>query len=153
MITISPLVADDMPWLAEQGRAFNQYIATLYGEVNNNPYDAVALARDGLGQQPLFSCVVARYNNERAGWAAWTAAYALEMALPYWLLDDFYVAESWRRHGIGRHLLAYLQRAAKTAGMGWIDIWVAHKNNDAQEFYRACGATDLSHARLLRLPL
>ncbi len=61
------------------------------------------------------------------------------------LLYEIGVRTEWRRHGIGRALLAAME--AWMRGNGVTEVWVLADNPGAVDFYRACGfATDDSMA-------
>ncbi len=55
------------------------------------------------------------------------------------LLYEIGVGSSWRRHGIGRALLAHMEIWMQKNCVGL--VWVLADNPVAVEFYRACGFT------------
>jgi ribosomal protein S18 acetylase RimI-like enzyme len=58
-----------------------------------------------------------------------------------WRLNDLYVAESARGHGIARLLMRAVQEGASEAGAIWIDLETARDNLNAQRLYEREGYT------------
>lgn len=49
------------------------------------------------------------------------------------------VAPRWRRSGIGRRVVAWLEETALVAGLEWIDLEVRAANREARAFYERLG--------------
>jgi ribosomal-protein-alanine N-acetyltransferase len=49
------------------------------------------------------------------------------------------VAPAWRREGVGRRLVRWLEESAVTAGISVVYLEVRASNQSAQKFYRALG--------------
>jgi GNAT superfamily N-acetyltransferase len=63
------------------------------------------------------------------------------------LVDNLHVLNSRRRSGIGTELLGRAAQAvAECASGNAMYLWVLQQNTDAQQFYRACGATRVETA-------
>jgi ribosomal-protein-alanine N-acetyltransferase len=57
-------------------------------------------------------------------------------------LDLFAVAPAWRRRGVGRSLLAWLEACARTAGIFDIRLELRSDNDVARSFYAVQGYVD-----------
>lgn len=64
--------------------------------------------------------------------------------------DEIGVREAWRRHGVGRALVAALHQKMQQEDISV--VWVLADNSGAQAFYQACGYTvsDLQGVMLVR---
>jgi ribosomal-protein-alanine N-acetyltransferase len=60
-------------------------------------------------------------------------------------LDLLAVAPSYRRTGVGRQLLEWLEKCAAVAGISSIDLEVRAQNSGAQLFYESMGYRKLAH--------
>ncbi len=58
---------------------------------------------------------------------------------PYAELTELFVEEDYRRKGIGRSLVAYVEQLARAAGAQQILILTDFYNHQAQSLYRALG--------------
>ena len=77
--------------------------------------------------------VVARKGNEMAGFGIMT--YADENAN----LDLLAVKTRYRRRGVGRQIVAWLEKVAQTAGIVNVYVQVRKLNQGGIKFYRKCG--------------
>jgi ribosomal-protein-alanine N-acetyltransferase len=81
--------------------------------------------------------LVARTGNRLIGFAImqffWEHAHLLLLA----------VRPSYRRLGLGRRLVEWLEKSARTAGIATVYLEVRTHNRGAQGFYRALGYNDL----------
>ena len=59
-----------------------------------------------------------------------------------WRIVDIAIEPSRQRHGLGRALLQWIQRAARRTGADGIDLHVAHDNPGAARLYAALGFVD-----------
>ena len=82
---------------------------------------------------PDSNVVVARQNGTLVGFAI--MHYELEVA--HLLL--FAVRPAQRRRGIGRALIGWLEKTARTAGIAHIQLEVRSRNRAGRAFYRALG--------------
>lgn len=67
----------------------------------------------------------------------------------YGFISDICVTQTWRRHGIGRALVAGAMDWFRQKGVTAVELLVAERNPDSLEFWRAMGWTD--YLRLMRL--
>jgi ribosomal protein S18 acetylase RimI-like enzyme len=113
-------------------------------------FDAARVRRDGFGDDPAFSALVASVAGRSVGYALFLPFYNTELARRgLWMLD-LWIAPQHRRRGLGRHLVAAL--AARTVDEGRASLWwtVRNSNAAARAFYAALGAKD-DETRLLEL--
>lgn len=89
---------------------------------------------------PPFECLIAERDGEAAGFALFFRNYSTWSGLPGLYLEDLFVPEAHRAHGVGKALLKRL--AAITLERGWARMeWaVLDWNTPAQGFYRTLGA-------------
>jgi GNAT superfamily N-acetyltransferase len=105
------------------------------------------LVRHGFGPQPQFEAILAFLDGEPAGAALFHTRFSTWLGRPGLYLEDLYVTESARRHGVGRRLLARLAAIAVERGWGRIDFHVLDWN-PARHFYERLGMAH--HAEWLR---
>ena len=105
------------------------------------------LLRDGFGDSPRFEALIAEVAGESgsaaAGFALFFPTYSTWEGRPSLYLEDLFVAESARRHGVGRVLLAKLAAIAVERGWQRLDLQVLDWN-PARKFYARIG---LDHMR------
>jgi GNAT superfamily N-acetyltransferase len=109
------------------------------------------LLRDGFGDQPYFSCLIAEEDGEPAGFAFYFFDYSTWLGRPGLYLEDIFVYPKFRGRGIGK---ALLQRAAAIAvekGCPRMKWEVLDWNTPAVDFYSAMGAEFLDTWRNVRL--
>ena len=100
------------------------------------------LLRDGFGARPRFETLIAEVAEESGpvpvGFALFFPTYSTWEGRPSLYLEDLFVSESARRHGVGRTLLAKL--AAIVVERDWqrLDLQVLDWN-PAREFYARLG--------------
>jgi GNAT superfamily N-acetyltransferase len=112
-------------------------------------FDAAVARRDGFGDRPCWTALLAERDGRPVGYAMFHAAYDAPHAARGLYLQDLYVHESERRRGVGRALMAAVAREARQAGCVFF-WWTAKQwNSEALAFYRRLGAaseTVVAHA-------
>ena len=96
-----------------------------------------AVYRDMLGT--ACHCDLAFHGTEAVGIATWYWTYKTFGARRGLFVEDLYVHEAWRGHGLGRALLAHLAARATEAG-GFLEWQVLDWNAPAIAFYESIGA-------------
>ena len=121
-----------------------------------NAVDAVSatpqIIRSQLEQsQPPFECLIAEYGGEAVGFALFFTNYSTWRGRTGLYLDDLFVLERYRRHGIGKALFRRLAQIA--VGRGWTRMeWSVRDGNSlAQGFYRKRGAVPKNDWTVWRL--
>lgn len=96
------------------------------------------LRRHGFGPNPRFEVLIAELDGEPAGMALFYARFSTWLGRPTLFLEDLYVREVARGHGVGRQLMIGLARIALDRGWGGVDFHVLDWN-PARGFYQRLG--------------
>ena len=99
-------------------------------------FSAVALLRDGFGENPAFETKVATINDVVAGYAVYYWGYDTDSATRGVYLADLFVDKYHRRRGIGTALITGIARCSREEGGRWMFWSVLRRNNGARRFYR-----------------
>ncbi len=96
------------------------------------------LLRDGFGARPRFETLIAEVAGESGpapvGFALFFPTYSTWEGRPSLYLEDLFVSDSARRHGVGRALLVKLAAIAVERDWQRLDLQVLDWN-PAREFY------------------
>ena len=121
---------DDMAAVAELSRELAAHVG------DNDPgSDASLLSDSGFGHDRWFECFVAEDDNRIVGFVLFCRRFEAHTRRKRLWLADIYVAESQRRDGIGRALVAAVQARAAELGCAAIDFELARENDAARVFY------------------
>jgi GNAT superfamily N-acetyltransferase len=96
------------------------------------------LVRHGFGSDSQFEAILAFLDGEPAGCALFHTRFSTWLGRPGLYLEDLYVTEHARGHGVGRRLMTRLAAIAVERGWGRIDFHVLDWN-PAREFYHRLG--------------
>lgn len=96
------------------------------------------LLRHGFGANPQFEAILAFLDGEPAGAALFHSRFSTWLGRPGLYLEDLFVCEAARGHGVGRRLMAGLAAIALERGWGRIDFHVLEWN-PARRFYERLG--------------
>jgi GNAT superfamily N-acetyltransferase len=96
------------------------------------------LRRHGFGPEPQFEAILAFRDGEPAGAALFHTRFSTWLGRPGLYLEDLFVCEAARGHGVGRRLMARLASIALERGWGRIDFHVLEWN-PARHFYERLG--------------
>lgn len=133
-LTIRFAVAEDAGLLLQLIRELAVY-ENLIDEVTASEED---LRRYGFGPECRFEALIAALDGEPVGYALFFPDFSTFRGRPGLFLEDIYVRETARRHGVGRRLLARLAAIAVARGCPALDFHVLTWN-PAQGFYRRLG--------------
>jgi len=105
--------------------------------------DAVVATEDqlrehGFGAKPQFEAIIAELDGEPAGMALFHTRFSTWLGVPTLYLEDIFVREATRGHGVGRRLMARLASIALERGWGRVDFHVLDWN-PARGFYQKLG--------------
>ena len=99
------------------------------------------LVHDALfGPSPTAEAVIAEWDGQPAGFALFFHNYSTWTGKPGLYLEDLFVREALRGHGIGKALLLKLVSIARERGCGRMEWSVLDWNTPAIEFYESLGA-------------
>jgi len=112
---------------------------------------AVDLERHLFGPRPWAWALVAEVDGVVRGFALSFRSYSTFLCRPGIYLEDLYVQPAWRRHGIGRALLAALAQQAVEEGCGRLEWAVLDWNAPSIAFYRQLGAQPMDEWTTFRL--
>ncbi|HEY7354100.1 MAG TPA: GNAT family N-acetyltransferase [Terriglobales bacterium] len=105
------------------------------------------LLRDMFGPHPKFRALLAEWNGEPAGYASFFHFYSTYQGRSALFLEDLFVPEKFRGHGIGIALLREVAQLAIDEGCFGLRWEVLDWNVSAIEFYQKLGATFLNERK------
>lgn len=126
----------------------------LYSKVTPPDEDAlVRLRADYFNEKPKFEAYLAKLNGEFVGYLILKDIYSSFIARPTLFIENLFVVEEHRRHGVGQAIFDFCKMLAKERGCGRID-WVALSwNTAAIEFYKKNGAIHKDELEYFRLEI
>jgi len=77
--------------------------------------------------------------------------YSLEYRGRDAFVDEIYIRESHRRHGIGTQTFAFLEQECQALSVRALHLEVEHRNASAQQFYSTVGFHDQERHLMTRL--
>jgi GNAT superfamily N-acetyltransferase len=107
------------------------------------------LIRDAFGANPKFRALLAEWKNEPAGYASFFHFYSTYQGRAALFLEDLFVLDKFRGHGIGMALLAAVAKLALDEGCFGLRWEVLDWNRPAIEFYEKLGATFLNERKVV----
>jgi GNAT superfamily N-acetyltransferase len=131
---------------AETFNDFLGLIDKLAGYEHLVPPDEEAkkrLRRDCLSDKPKYHSFIGKVRGKPVSYIIYFFTYSSFLALPILFLEDIFVLEEYRRHGVGKKMFGFLKETAKSEGCGRIEFTVLKWNTSAQEFYEKNGAQRL----------
>lgn len=154
---IRPARPDDVRLLHDLIRALAEY-ERLGHEAQAT---AVDLERHLFGAEPVAEALIAETRGAEArgaeadgagiGFALYFRSFSTFVGKPGLYLEDLFVHEAFRGHGIGRALLQRLARIAVERGYGRVEWQVLDWNRPAIDFYESIGARGLAEWQPYRL--
>lgn len=100
------------------------------------------LLRHGFGPERRFEALIALVDDRPAGFALFFPNFSTWQGRPGLFLEDLFVAEWARKHGVGRRLMSRLAAIALERGWARFDLSVLHWN-PARQFYHRLGMRHL----------
>jgi ribosomal protein S18 acetylase RimI-like enzyme len=137
-LSIRPIAPDDAESVE---RLYAQSAAHLrsLGDRTDFRFSAEAYRRDGFGDRPAFSGIIAVLDGKPVGYLL----YVIDLA----------VDEQVRGRGIGRALMERAAAICRDAGGGLLFWAVYAKNQLALAFYRRLGAEPVADGVFMTLPV
>jgi GNAT superfamily N-acetyltransferase len=113
----------------------------LSHEVEATPDD---VGRELFGASPKVFCSIAEWQGEPAGFALWYYTFSTFQGRHGIWLEDLFVHERLRGHGIGKTLLVHLAQRCREEQLGRLEWAVLDWNQPSIDFYKAQGAVMMS---------
>jgi GNAT superfamily N-acetyltransferase len=101
--------------------------------------------------RPPFECILAEFDAKPVGFALFFRNYSTWSGRPGLYLEDLFVREEYRGHGVGGALMRQLGAIVAERGWGRMEWAVLNWNTPAQSFYRDQGARPLEDWTLWRI--
>ncbi|WP_062436712.1 GNAT family N-acetyltransferase [Herbidospora daliensis] len=108
--------------------------------VHQNQGEAVTVSVTDLERmlaRPEIAYLIAEHRGQAIGYVSWLERTSFWSGEEYFALDDLFVADAERGHGIGERLMHAVADVAKGKVIRWE---VAEANVAAQRFYERIGA-------------
>ena len=109
------------------------------------------LLRDGFSAAPKFRVLMAEWEGQTAGYALFFGIYSTWVGKVGLFLEDLFVRQQFRQHGIGKALLARVAQIARDEGCYGVRWEVLDWNQRAIDLYKSLGATFLDQRRAVLL--
>ena len=111
-----------------------------------------ARLRESLfGEHPAAEVLIGHAGTEPAGFAVFFQNFSTFLGRSGLYLEDLYVVPEWRKHGLGRLLLAHVAAIAVERGCGRLEWSVLDWNEPAIRFYQRIGARAMDEWTVYRL--
>jgi GNAT superfamily N-acetyltransferase len=143
MLSIRPATAQDAALLATMIGELAEF-ERLRHELRTSEED---ILRDGFGTRPKFRAVIAEWENQPVGYALFFEFYSSFQGRAGLFLDDIFVRPAFRKHGIGKSLIAHVARIAWTEKYFCMRWEVLDWNKQAIDFYNDLGAVFMDEWR------
>jgi ribosomal protein S18 acetylase RimI-like enzyme len=147
---IRPITVDDAESVERMYAQSAAHLRSL-GDQTDFRFNAAAFRRDGFGDRPAFSGVIAVLDEKPVGYLLYTLGYDTDGAMRFLFVIDLAVDEQMRGRGIGRALMDRAAAICRDAGGGLLFWAVYAKNQLALEFYRRLGAQPVTDGRFMTL--
>src|SRR5215469_3970205 len=108
------------------------------------------LRRDGFGPHPKFRAIFGELDAKPAGYAVVFPSYSTWTGLQLFL-EDLFVREPFRGHGVGKALLREVAKIAQKENFHSIRLDVLDWNESAIPVYKALGGGDRARWRNVNL--
>lgn len=137
MLTLRTATRDDVALIMLFIKALAEYENATSGEVKTIEEN---LLKYGFGTEPRFHCLIAEWNGVPAGFALYFYNFSTWEGKHGMYLEDLFVLQEFRKHGIGRALLQRLANTAMEQDCTRLVWQVLDWNQPAIDFYESIGA-------------
>ena len=145
--SIRPATAADVPLILKLIRELAEF-EHLSDEVQATETE---LHEHLFGPRPYAEVLIASLDGQPVGFALFFHNYSTFLSKPGIYLEDLYVREAWRAHGVGTALLEAVRQLAVSRGCGRFEWSVLNWNQRAIDFYEKMGAKPMSEWTIYRL--
>lgn len=147
---IRPAEASDAQIIGKLAAEFIEYLRSL-GDDAELKFNATVYLRDGFGENPAFSGIIAEKGDEIVGYLLYHFGYDVDYATRILHVVDLYVSEKSRKSGIGKALMERAGEICRAAG-GTQLFWAVYAPNKAAiRFYEGLGARFTQNMLFMRL--
>jgi GNAT superfamily N-acetyltransferase len=146
-IAIRPAQPEDAAIIVELVRELAVFEREPLSSVKLSEAD---ILRDGFGTEPRFELLVATLDRVVVGFALFFPNYSTWEGRAGLHVEDLFVREAARGHGLGRRLMAEIARLALARGFRRIDLSVLEWN-PARRFYERLAMVELTEWRIYRM--
>ncbi len=152
-LVIRDAVLGDARAIAGMMEEFFDYLCALDGSTSTfeKAVGEMKLVRDGFGERPLFSAVIAEQDGAPVGYAIFNIAYWADSLQGTVFMSDLFVKEEARGSGVGKAIMERLAEIGRDAGCEQILWTVWRKNPAAHAFYQRLGSQELEDEYVMRL--
>jgi ribosomal protein S18 acetylase RimI-like enzyme len=137
---VRPITAGDATGVGKLAEEFAKYLRDL-GDKSELNFNAAIFLRDGFGDAPAFSGLVAENADEILGYLLYHSGYDTDCATRTLQIIDLYVSKNWRGQGIGKALMEETGSICRHQGGSKLFWSVFAPNKLAIMFYESLGAT------------
>lgn len=124
---------------------------SVYEEMEDSVQATEELLRENLFRKKGAEVLFAVVDKKEVGMALYTAGFAGYLGKQNLFLDTLYVAEEYRREGVGQAIFKKLTEIAKERGYGRIE-WICLKENQpGMNFYQKQRANMLDSCVTFRM--
>lgn len=124
---------------------------SVYEEMEDSVQATEELLRENLFRKKGAEVLFAVVDKKEVGMALYTAGFAGYLGKQNLFLDTLYVAEKYRREGVGQAIFKKLAEIAKERGYGRIE-WICLKENQpGMNFYQKQRANMLDSCVTFRM--
>jgi GNAT superfamily N-acetyltransferase len=109
------------------------------------------LRRDGFGDDPWFSALLAELAGAPVGYLLYHFGYWPDRAARTLFVADLFVRVTARRQGVGQALMTDATRILRRRG-GNLILWTVWNRNPVAAFYQRLGATLMNDERMMMWP-
>jgi GNAT superfamily N-acetyltransferase len=148
---MSTLIRTAIPADVPQILAFIHALAEYEREPQAVKATVEDLLRDGFGDHPCFSCLIAECEGQPVGFTLYFSNYSTWEGRPGLYIEDLFVLPELRGKGIGKLLLQRVAKIAVQMGYKRLQWSVLGWNTPAIDFYRAQGGEFLDAWRGVRI--
>ena len=145
-VTVRSATPDDVNVILE----FIKRLAAFEHEPDAVKATTVDLLRDGFGAQPKFETLIAERDGQPVGFALFFSTYSTWEGRSGIHLEDIFVIEEERGHGVGYKLMTALAAIAVQRGCARLELSVLHWN-PARKFYQQLGMAHQEEWLLYRI--
>lgn len=146
-LRVQAATQQDVPLLLEMARGLAVY--------ERMPKAVTATEADLLkhlfGPRPAAEAAIGYVDDTPAGMVVFYSTFSTFVGQPGIYLEDIYVDEPWRGHGLGRVLMQYVAKLSVARGCGRFEWSVLDWNAPAIGFYEKLGARPQDDWTMYRL--